>query len=95
MFTVGSRVADSESYKAPNVSVEQERKKRLMDLKKLAVRHGDLANTLKTGLMRRTLKFYEHNNNPVILALSDSQRLNVEQSSRRPTETKLFYLFLT
>ena len=93
LFCVGDRVADNQPYKAleglakaahtwsqlkRNVQPRQGRELLL----ELASRNSDLANSLKSGLTKSTLRFYDHVGNPHITALSDSQRMNVTAFSR-------------
>ena len=79
MFTVGSTLAHSESYRALEVSAKAAivwtQQKQNLPLEKsrlvmrdLAARHSDLAYILKTKLTRNTLRFFGHS--------SDSSQLS-------------------
>ena len=78
LFGVGDRIADSQTYKALeglakaantwnqlkcNVLPQQGREL----LRELASRNSDLANSLKSGLTKGTLRFYDHrtHRNPI------------------------------
>ena len=88
MFLVGSKVAESEPYKAleefakaTNVCAQQKRNLALVKglwrnlrlvIKEIATHHSDLPNSLKTGLTRNTLRLYAHASDPAIPALTHS-----------------------
>ena len=93
LFGVGERIADSQPYKAlenlakaantwkqwkRNVPPQQGQNL----LRELAARNSDLANSLKTGITKGTLRFYDNARDTSAPALSHSQRLNVSSSSR-------------
>ena len=51
-------------------------------LREMAARNSDLANSLKSGITKGTLRFYDNVRDTSALALSQSQRMNVSSSSR-------------
>ena len=93
LFGVGNRIADSQTYKAlenlakaantwsqlkRNVQPQQGREL----LRELTARNSDLATSLKSGITKGTLRFYDHVRDPPVQALSQSQRVNVSSSTR-------------
>ena len=96
LFGVGNRVADSQPYKAlealakaantwsqlkRNVQPQQGREL----LRELAARNSEIASfheIARSGILKGTLRFYDHVGDPPVLALSHSQRLNVSTSTR-------------
>ena len=100
---MGNRVADSQPYKALenfakaantwnqlkwNVQPQQGREL----LRELTARNSDLATSLKSGITKGTLRFYDHVRDPSVPALSHSQRMNVSSSTRpkRLSKTRKF-----
>ena len=99
LFGVGERIADSQPYKAlenlakaantwkqwkRNVPPQQGQDL----LRELAARNSDLANSLKTGITKGTLRFYDNARDTSAPALSHSQRMNVSSSSRPKSFSK-------
>ena len=93
LFDVGERIADSQPYKAfenlakaantwrqwkRNVPPQQGQE----ILRELAARNRDLANSLKSGITKGTLRFYDDVRDTSAPALSHSQRMNMSSSSR-------------
>ena len=83
MFSVGSKVSESEPYKilddlakGANAWALQKRnlplEKECLIMRQFATRHSNLANSLQTGLIRKTLRFYSHASDPALPALSHS-----------------------
>ena len=90
---MSERIADSQPYKAlenlakaantwkqwkRNVPPQQGQEL----LRELAARNSDLANSLKSGITKGTLRFYDNVRDTSAPALSHSQRMNVSSSSR-------------
>ena len=93
LFGVGCRIADSQTCKAlenlakaantwsqlkSNVQPQQGREL----FRELTARNSDLATSLKSGITKGTLRFYDHVRDPPVPALSHSQRVNVSSSTR-------------
>ena len=51
-------------------------------LRELAARNSYLATSLKSGITKGTLRFYDHVRDPPVPALSHSQRVKVSSSTR-------------
>ena len=89
---MGERIADSQPYKAlENLAKAAKTWKQWkrnvppqlgQDLHELAARNSDLANSLKSGITKGTLRFYDNARDTSAPALSHSQRMNVSSSSR-------------
>ena len=102
LFGVGERPADSQPYKALENLAEaantwkqwkrnvppQQGQELLLEL---AARNSDLANSLKSGITKGTLRFYDSVRDTSAPALSHSQRMNVSSSLRpkRLSKTRL------
>ena len=93
LFGVGNRVADRQPYKAlenlaksANVWKQWKRnvppKKGQEILRELAARNSDLVNSLKSGITKGTLRFYDNVRDMSAPALSHYQRMNMPSSSR-------------
>ena len=93
LFGVGERIADSQPYKAlenlAKAANTWKQWKRNMPpqqgqdlLRELAARNSDLANSLKSGITKGTLRFYDNARDTSAPTLSHSQRMNVSSSSR-------------
>ena len=93
LFGVGERIADSQPYKALEILAKAaytwKQWKRIVPaqqgqelLRELAARYSDLANSLKSGITKGTLRFYDNVRDTSAPALSHSQRMNVSFSSR-------------
>ena len=100
LFGVGSRIADSQLYKAlenlakaantwtqlkRNVQPQQGREV----LRELTARNSDLATPLKSGITKETLRFYDQVRYPPVSALSHSQRVNMSSSTRPKRLSKI------
>ena len=90
---MGERIADSQPYNALenlakaantwkqwNRNVPPQQGQEL--LRELAARISDLANSLKSGITKGTLRFYDNVRDTLVPALSHSQRMNMSSSSR-------------
>ena len=95
------KVADSEPYKAcadlaSAANVWNQNKRNLpvesgrLVLKKFASSQSDFANTLKCGLTRIIIRFYDHVTEPVPPALYHNQKVIAARNTRRPTRTEKF-----
>ena len=84
---MGERIADSQPYKAlenlakaANTWKQWKRNKPPQQgqelLRELAARNSDLANSLKSGITKGTLRFYDNARDTSAPALSPSQRMN-------------------
>ena len=93
LLDVGTRIADGQPYKAlenlakaANIwkqwkrTVPPQQGQEL--LRELAARNSDLANSMKSGITKGTLRFFDNVRNTSTPALSHSQRMNVSSSSR-------------
>ena len=109
MFSVGSKVSESELYraledlaKAANAWAQQKRnlplEKGRLIMRELVTRHSGLANSHKAGLTRNTFRFYYQASDLAFPALSHNQRLSVMQNQGRDSKTsklkKLFSIIL-
>ena len=58
-------------------------------LRELAAQNNDLANSLKWGITKGTLRFYDNVRDTSAPALSHSQRINISSSSRPKRLSKI------
>ena len=93
LFGVGERIANSQPFKAlENLAKAANTWKQWKGyvppqqgqdlLRELAARNSDLANSLKSGITKGTIRFYDNVCDASAPALSHSQRMNVSSSSR-------------
>ena len=93
IFGVGNRVADSQPFKslenlAKEANTWSQWKRNVPPqqgcelLRELIARNSDLATSLKSGMTKGTLSFYDNVRDLSAPALSHSQRMNVSSSTR-------------